>query len=877
MACVRPLTLLTIRSRALIPFTLSPPNVRLLQHFTDKQNDTFRVHQRRHAHYRRHVSSAAIAPSAGESSPSEDGGATVPCSSAMSCLPLVTLIRSYIITSVSSYPRILRPSLAALSFLANSKSPILSPDTNPLLRFLLKRTFYAQFCAGETPSETRTTIASLKEMGYKGIVLGHAKEVVMTKAEVDALDSSADGEVQDQINQSEISSWKQSTLATIELANEDDFVALKFSGAGRQALRHLRQNIPCAPEFERAVHEMCQKAQERGVSLLFDAEQASIQDGIDRWTMFFAEKYNRGSKALVYGTYQAYRKSVPGLLTKHLELARRDNFILGVKLVRGAYLGSDPRELFWSSIEETHKCFNGIAKGLMEQKFNDVLKPTDGSPAKFPRVNLLLASHNAESVRLAVQLRNEQAASGTPRIRMGYGQLMGMADNVSCELVQAANEAKANSANKDVPQAYKYLVWGTMSECMKYLVRRAQENKDAVTRTKDARKALRQELARRLGLDTMDSATAGEDANVIMRKVLTQLDQVVEHLRDQNENEAANEIAIKTVDIVKAFNDTTAPWDFKKFFMNTHRRPNPAGASWASIAAKSVADNNNKWIKFRPSDGVKNNIRSQGEDENQGAIVEGSEQDMRVVWISGWGQNRPLSDVTGVLSHGPIFSMVYSPENDAVCVIFEHAASAEVLCQHESYHQQHNGVSMFGGRCTVVTGLPYPEDEGIRRMANPIYERRRLTFVRSQLFAHGMTQQQFQKDIEQEVGAKNVELVWLFNTGNATVVFTSTANARRVRDRFRAEAKHNGPYRDVQVSFSHDPCEKPLNLITQIQFGDMGLTERPTNRDRAISGTSQLNSIKTGPSSGMGGLSGSTTKRERKVDADGWQTVMKRR
>ncbi|RMZ77135.1 hypothetical protein DV737_g4478, partial [Chaetothyriales sp. CBS 132003] len=781
----------------------------------------------------------------------------------MSCLPLATLIRSYIITSMSSYPLILRPSLTALSFLAHAKSPILSPDTNPLLRFLLKRTFYAQFCAGETPSEARTTIASLKDIGYKGIILGHAKEVVMTKAEIDALDSSADGEMQDQINQSEISAWSRNTLATIQLANEDDFVALKFSGAGRQSLQYLRQNLPCASALEQAVHEMCQKAQERGVSLLFDAEQASIQDGIDRWTMYFAKKYNRGSKALVYGTYQTYRKSVPGLLAKHLELARQGNFILGVKLVRGAYLGSDPRELFWPSIEETHKCFNGIARGLMEQKFNDVLEPADGSSGAFPTVNLFLASHNAESVRLAQQLRNEQAAIGAPRIRMGYGQLMGMADNVSCGLVQAANEAKANSTNKDVPQAYKYLVWGTMSECMKYLLRRAQENKDAVSRTKDARKALGRELARRLGLDTMDSATAGEDANAVMRKVLTQLDQVVEH----SENEAANEIAIKTVDIVKAFNDATAPWDLKKFFMSTHR-PNPAGASWASIAAKSVADKNNKWIKFRPSDGVKNNI-SQAEGENQGATVQGSEQAMRVIWISAWGQNRPLSDVTGVLSHGPIFSMVYSPENDAVCVIFEHAASAQALRQDERFHLQHRGVSMFGGRCTVVPGLPYPEDEGIRRMASPIYERRRLTFVRSQLFAHGMTQVQFQQDIEQEVGAKNVELVWLFNTGNATVVFTSTANARRVRDQFRAKARQKGRYRDVQVSFSHDPCEKPLNLITQIQPGDTGVTERPTNRDRAISGTSHSNGIKMGASSGTGALNGSTTKREKKVDADG--------
>ena len=78
---------------------------------------------------------------------------------------------------------------------------------------------------------------------------------------------------------------------------------------------------------------------------------------------------------------------------------------------------------------------------------------------------------------------------------------MGMADNVSCDLVKAARDGTERGASDvDIPAAYKYLVWGKMGECMKYLLRRAQENKDAVSRTVDARKALGKELGRRLGL-----------------------------------------------------------------------------------------------------------------------------------------------------------------------------------------------------------------------------------------------------------------------------------------------------------------------------------------------------------------------------------------
>jgi proline dehydrogenase len=418
----------------------------------------------------------------------------------MSCLPLAALLRSYLITSVSSYPFLLRPSLAVLTFLAHAKSPLLNPDTSPLLRLLLKRTFYAQFCAGETPAEVKATISALKDTGFKGVILGHAREVVLSKADADGLDASKDCAEQARCNAQEIEQWKENTIKTIDLTQEGDFVALKFTGAGRQALQHLKANIPCAPTFEEAVHEMCQRAQKRGVCLLFDAEQAALQDGIDRWTMYFSRIYNKAGKALVYGTYQAYAKRTPQVLAAHLEQARAEDFVLGVKLVRGAYLGSDPRELFWPTIDDTHKCYNSLAEGILRRQYNEMLQPASPK-SEFPMVNLVLASHNAESVRKVQEIRNQQVQSGQDRIALAYGQLMGMADNVSCDLVHAAKKGASEvGTSRDVPQAYKYLVWGKMSECMKYLLRRAQENRDAVTRTVEARKALGKELARRMGL-----------------------------------------------------------------------------------------------------------------------------------------------------------------------------------------------------------------------------------------------------------------------------------------------------------------------------------------------------------------------------------------
>jgi proline dehydrogenase len=421
----------------------------------------------------------------------------------MSCLPLSALIRSYLITSVSSIPLLLRPSLAVLSFLAHAKSPLLNPDTSVILRMALRRTFYAQFCAGETPVEVRQTIATLKHTGFKGVIMGHAREAVLSKADADGLDADKDCPEQERCNAEDISRWKENTIATIDLTQKDDFVALKFTGAGRQALQHLKANIACAPKFEEAIHEMCQRAEARGVSLLFDAEQAALQEGIDRWTMYFSRIYNKKAKALVYGTYQAYAMRTPKVLAQHLEQARAEGFVLGVKLVRGAYLGSDPRELFWPNIEGTHKCYDSLAESLLTRQYGHMLQPANPAQPEFPTVNVVLASHNAQSVEKVQQLRNGQVQSGFPLVPLAYGQLMGMADNVSCDLVHAAKEGQINGGvSRDIPQAYKYLVWGKMSECMKYLLRRAQENSDAVSRTVEARKALGKELARRMGLSS---------------------------------------------------------------------------------------------------------------------------------------------------------------------------------------------------------------------------------------------------------------------------------------------------------------------------------------------------------------------------------------
>ncbi|KYK57966.1 proline oxidase PrnD [Drechmeria coniospora] len=413
-----------------------------------------------------------------------------PSRAPLSVLPLSMILRSLATTVVSSSPVLLPPSLRIMVALAHSTSPLLNPDRNPLLRFFLKKSFYAQFCAGENGVEVGDTIRRLKDIGFTGVILGYAKEVVLTDEQAGRLDGAKPGEETRSVIDNEIVPWAEGTLETVRLAEKGDFVALKFTGAGRLALHRLSRGLPPTAYLASSIDAICQLAHRRGVRLLFDAEQDALQDGIDDWTMRYARAYNTtAGRATIYGTYQAYKKRTPAVLSRHLAEAAAGDFTLGVKLVRGAYLGSDPRGCFFDTKADTDACYDGSAASVLTRQWNATLK----GEADFPHASLVLATHNAESVRRARAICD----AGGAKAEIAFAQLQGMADEISCELVEASQSARAEGVPAATLPVYKYLVWGTTGECMKYLLRRAQENKDAVQRTRSGRDAMWAEVVRR--------------------------------------------------------------------------------------------------------------------------------------------------------------------------------------------------------------------------------------------------------------------------------------------------------------------------------------------------------------------------------------------
>ena len=402
---------------------------------------------------------------------------------ALAVLPLSMVLRTYMITSISCKPALLSACFKALTAMLHAKGPIFNVERNPLLKLILRETFYKQFCGGETKAEVRATRAQLQSLGYSGVIFEYAREVL---SDIPSNDTAGDVEM-----------WRKGLLETVEAAQPGDIIGLKWSGMGGYAMQLLKQGKQPIDIMESAMKEICDAASAKRIALVPSAEETTTNPMIDAWTLNLQKIYNKPDNIVLYNTYQCYLKGAPASLSSHLHQAKTEGFTLGVKLVRGAYLHSEPREKIWDTIQDTHRAYDGMAEAVLTRTYNDIVKPAAHDDGVFPRnVGLVLATHNADSVRKAQAIRTNQLRSGEERVPCAYAQLQGMADEVSCELI-SATQAKPEEM-VDIPRAYKLTAWGSMTDCLNYLLRRAAENKDAATRTVESRDAMRGEIVRRI-------------------------------------------------------------------------------------------------------------------------------------------------------------------------------------------------------------------------------------------------------------------------------------------------------------------------------------------------------------------------------------------
>jgi proline dehydrogenase len=224
------------------------------------------------------------------------------------------------------------------------------------------------------------------------------------------------------------------------------------------------------------MRRICQAAASRKVGVLVDAEETWIQGPVDVLTILMMEQFNKG-RAVVYNTIQLYRHDRLVFLQDSFEAAEQRDFILGAKLVRGAYMEKERKRALGAGVvspiqpdkEATDRDYDaGVAFCI----------------AHLERIAMIVASHNEHSNLNAVKLLQER---GLPmdHAHIHFSQLYGMSDNITFNL------AKAGCA------VSKYLPFGPIRDVIPYLMRRAQENSSMSGQTGRELGLIKKELKRR--------------------------------------------------------------------------------------------------------------------------------------------------------------------------------------------------------------------------------------------------------------------------------------------------------------------------------------------------------------------------------------------
>ncbi|XP_054155050.1 proline dehydrogenase 1, mitochondrial-like [Oppia nitens] len=234
----------------------------------------------------------------------------------------------------------------------------------------------------------------------------------------------------------------------------------------------------------RRIHTIASTARDRDVRVLIDAEQTYFQPAINRITMELMRKYNK-QKAIIFNTYQCYLKSAHECCVVDLELAQRQNFYFGAKLVRGAYLEQERHRAqvigYDDPINDTYQLTTDMYHKNLEFFMNKIIET--GIDNK--KIAIMVATHNEDTVRYTLKKMKELEIEPNHRV-ICFGQLYGMCDQISFSLGQSGYSV------------YKYVPYGPVDEVIPYLSRRAIENHGIIKNAKKERQLLARELVRRL-------------------------------------------------------------------------------------------------------------------------------------------------------------------------------------------------------------------------------------------------------------------------------------------------------------------------------------------------------------------------------------------
>ena len=330
----------------------------------------------------------------------------------------------------------------------------------------LRGNIFKQFCGGENIGQCRIAVESLGKFNI-GTILDYS---------VEGKESEADFE-----------NTKAEIMLTVQEAARSQsipFSVFKVTGIARFSLLE-KVNAAAALsekeqlEWERVearVDAICAHAAQFDVPIFIDAEDSWIQDAIDALANKMMAKYNVKS-AIVYNTVQLYRHDRLAFLKKSHELAIAQNFFLGVKLVRGAYMEKE-------RARAAEKGYTDPIQPSKEASDRDFDLAVTFCLDHIDRISVCAGTHNEKSSLHLAHAIDERKLNRNDK-RIYFAQLYGMSDHISFNL----SNAGFNVA--------KYLPYGPIREVIPYLIRRAQENTSVKGQTGRELTLIQREMKRR--------------------------------------------------------------------------------------------------------------------------------------------------------------------------------------------------------------------------------------------------------------------------------------------------------------------------------------------------------------------------------------------
>lgn len=310
---------------------------------------------------------------------------------------------------------------------------------------LIKNTIFKQFVGGEDINDCNNAIAQLAKYNI-GTILDYSVEGKESETDFDAC--------------------CKETIETVHRAKGDKnipFCVFKVTGLARFNLLEkvtAKQSLTKeeTEEYERVkqrVNKICKEAHDNNKPIFIDAEESWIQQAIDDLANENMARYNKNS-AIVYNTFQLYRKDRLTYLKKSFEDGKVNGYHVGAKLVRGAYMEKERKRA-------NEKGYPSPIQDSKENSDRDYNLALEFCVEHIDKMGLCAGTHNEKSSLVLVELMIKNNISSSDK-RIYFSQLLGMSDHISYNLSQ-------NGYN-----VAKYVPYGPVKEVLPYLIRRAQEN-----------------------------------------------------------------------------------------------------------------------------------------------------------------------------------------------------------------------------------------------------------------------------------------------------------------------------------------------------------------------------------------------------------------